>query len=354
MRTTSVFSVVAVVAAIGSVAIFAAAGNHDRGPELLTIEGDISPVHDPALIKEKTTWYLFSTGGAIRRSKDLHHWTLAGKVFDKLPAWATDEIAGVRGGYWAPDISFYKGVYRLYYAVSTFGKNDSAIGLVTNKTLDPDNSSYKWIDQGMVLRSHNGDDFNAIDANLAFDENGGQWLAFGSFWSGIKMRRLDPQTGKPSTSDSTLYSLASRSRNADPATLNGRPMVNAIEAPFIVRHGSYYYLFVSFDICCRGANSTYNVDVGRSSTITGPYQDIQGKPMMNGGGSRLTTGTTLWRGPGHEGILLQAAGPDLMVFHAYDVATGKPFLKISTITWDRDWPRVAPLPGDPMPALGSK
>ncbi len=323
-------------------------------PELLTLGGDISPVHDPAIIKEKDTWYVFSTGGSIRRSSDLHHWERLGKVFEKLPAWTNTEVPEVRGGYWAPDISFYKGVYRLYYAVSSFGKNDSAIGLATNKTLDPDSSEYKWIDQGMIIRSHRGDDFNAIDPNLAVDEEGHHWLDFGSFWGGIKMVRIEPETGKLSASDTKLYSLASRRKRSAAATPSDSTNKNAIEAPFIVRHGTYYYLFVSFDFCCRGANSTYNVAVGRSRNITGPYRDKLGIPMMEGGGTRLTASTTSWRGPGHEGILLQPGGPDLMVFHAYDAITGRPSLQISTIAWtERGWPEIAPLPGDPMVAAES-
>jgi arabinan endo-1,5-alpha-L-arabinosidase len=308
-------------------------------PELYKLDGDISPVHDPVIAKEGDTYYIFSTGGTIRRSKDLHHWSLCGRVFDKLPDWAMQEIPGVRGGYWAPDISFHKGVYRLYYAVSTFGKKDSAIGLATNKTLDPDSPDYKWIDQGMVFRSHREDDFNAIDPNLATDANGGQWLDFGSFWGGIKMRRIDPETGKLSGKDMKLHSLASRPRN---------PGVPSIEAPFIVRHDSYYYLFVSFDFCCRGAKSTYNVVVGRSADITGPYVDVSGKPMMEGGGTQLTRSTSLWHGPGHEAVLLQPGGLDLMLFHAYDGTTGKPFLQISSIAWANGWPSVAALPGDPI------
>jgi arabinan endo-1,5-alpha-L-arabinosidase len=282
-------------------------------PELFQLDGDISPVHDPAIIREADTYYLFCTGGTIRRSKDLHHWSVSGKVFEKLPEWATREIPGAHGGYWAPDISFYQGMYRLYYAVSTFGKNDSAIGLATNKTLDPESLDYKWVDEGMVFRSHRGDDFNAIDPNLVTDAQGGQWLDFGSFWGGSKMRRIDPATGKLSEHDTNLYSLASRPRN---------PGVPSIEAPFIVHHDSYYYLFVSFDFCCRGVNSTYNVAVGRSANITGPYGDASGKPMMEG-------------------------GPDLMVFHAYNGTTGKPFLQISTLVWENGWPRVAALPENP-------
>jgi len=319
-------------------------------PQLLELDGDISPVHDPVIIREKDTWYLFCTGGTIRRSKDLHHWTTVGKVFEKLPDWATAEIPGTRGGYWAPDISVYRGVYRLYYAVSTFGKNESAIGLATNKTLDPDSPDYKWVDEGMVFRSHKTDDYNAIDPNLAVDKDGNQWLDFGSFWGGIKMRRIDAKTGKLSAGDTTLYSVASRRNDAHPSNSSGPPVKNSIEAPFIVRHDRYYYLFVSFDFCCRGANSTYNVVVGRSTSITGPYQDRDSKPMTQGGGTRLTNGTSLWRGPGHEGVLQQKHGTDLMVFHAYNSTTGKPFLQISTMKWEDGWPQVAPLPGDPIPA----
>ena len=314
-----------------------------NAPELYPLDGDTSPVHDPVIIKEGDTYYLFSTRGSIRRSQDLHHWTLSGAVFDKLPEWAAREIPGVRGSYWAPDISFYQGTYRLYYAVSTFGKNDSAIGLVTNKTLNPESPEYKWVDQGMVFRSHKEDDFNAIDPNLATDEQGRQWLNFGSFWGGIKMRRIDPETGRLSPEDTRLYSLAARPRVPDPARLDS-PGAPAIEAPFIVRHNGYYYLFVSFDFCCRGAKSNYNIVVGRSREITGPYSDASGKPMMEGGGTQLIQGTSSWRGPGHEGILLQPGGPDLMVFHAYDGVTGRPSLQISTIVWESSWPRIAALP----------
>jgi len=179
------------------------------------------------------------------------------------------------------------------------------------------------------------DDFNAIDPNLATDEHGRQWLNFGSFWGGIKMRRIDADTGKLSQEDAKLYSLAARP-----------PAPHSIEAPFIVQHDSWYYLFVSFDFCCRGAKSTYNIVVGRSRDITGPYADASGKPMMEGGGTQLIEGTSLWRGPGHEAVLLERGGPDLMLFHAYDGTTGRPALQISTIQWENGWPRIARLPGE--------
>jgi len=298
------------------------------GAQLLQLSGDISPVHDPAIIKAGGAWYLYCTGPArpghipIRCSTDLHSWTLCGRVFDTLPEWATREIPGSRTA-WAPDISVFRGTYRLYYAVSTFGHNDSAIGLATSKSPDS-----QWTDRGMVLRSHEGeDDWNAIDPNLATDAEGRQWLVFGSFWGGIKMRRIDAETGMLSRDDTRLYSLAQR---------------EAIEAPFLVRRDKYYYLFVSFDFCCRGVNSTYKIAVGRSREITGPYVDRAGKPMMEGGGTLLETGTPRWRGPGHEAVLL-GSPDDLLVFHAYDGTTGRPTLQISTLVWEDDWPVAASL-----------
>jgi len=319
-----------------------------KEPELLQLSGDVEGVHDPAIIKEGSTYYVFCTGGSpgegvipIRTSPDLHRWTLAGYVFDKLPEWATKEIPKARGA-WAPDISFYNGKYHLYYALSSFGVNESAIALATNQTLDPKSPKYRWVDEGLVVRSHEGkDDFNAIDPNLVMEDQRNGWLNWGSFWGGIKMRRIDPQTGKLSSVDTTLYSLSSRPRIHAHQT---PPVEGAVEAPFIVRHGDYWYLFVSFDFCCRGAKSDYHVVVGRSRQVTGPYLDKTGKPMTEGSGSLLIEGTTPnWRGPGHEAVLEEAGG-DYLVFHAYNGTSGKPSLQISTMVWEDGWPRVGILP----------
>src|ERR1041384_3479742 len=307
-----------------------------KNPEVLALSGDTEGVHDPVLIKQDDTYYVFCTGGRagvgmipIRTSKDLRNWTLSGYVFEKLPEWATKEIPRARDP-WAPDISFFNGKYHLYYSVSTFGSRNSAIGLATNLTLDPKSPKYKWVDEGMVLRSEQDkDDWNAIDPNLFIEDKHNIWLDWGSFWGGIKMRRIDPETGKLSTKDTMMHSLASRPRTP--------PVGGAIEAPFIVRQGGYYYLFVSFDRCCRGANSTYNVVVGRSRKVTGPYVDKTGKPMTEGGGSPVIAAMTPnWKGPGHEGVLREP-GADYLVFHAYNGTTGRQTLQISTMIWESGW-----------------
>lgn len=156
------------------------------------------------------------------------------------------------------------------------------------------------------------------------------------------MRRIDPVTGKPDQSDPTLYSLAARVQpaNGDPAKPGLPPDWQAIEAPFIVRHDNFYYLFVSFDLCCRGTHSNYRIMVGRSQHVTGPYVDADGKAMLMGGGTQLLTGNNRWLGPGGQSILQQPQN-DFIVFHAYDATTGKPALQISSITWNFDWPHIA-------------
>jgi len=297
------------------------------------LSGDFWGTHDPSIIKQSNTWYVFATGKApdggqiaIRCSQDLRNWRFCGHVFDGIPDWIRKESPGTRA-LWAPDISYYRGEYRLYYAYSLFGKNTSGIALATNRTLDSRSPDYNWVDKGPVLRSSASDDYNAIDPNFVIDKRGRSWLDFGSFWSGIKLRRLNDD-GMPSAKDPKLYSLAAR-----------QPPAHAIEAPFIVRHGKYYYLFVSWDLCCKGARSTYRIMAGRASRITGPYVDEDGKPLLNGGGTELLKGNPEWVGPGGESIL-PGSPHDVIAFHAYDAKTGTPALQISAIDWTGGWPHI--------------
>lgn len=318
-----------------------------QAPHAYTLSGDFSGTHDPSIAKQGNTWYVFATGRApgggqfpIRCSTDLTDWHLCGRVFSEIPDWIQKASPRTKD-LWAPDISYEYGEYRLYYAYSLFGKNTSGIALATNKTLDPKSPDYRWIDKGLVLRSTASDDYNAIDPNFIMDAHGRSWLAFGSFWSGIKLRQLN-NNGKLSTNDTKLYSLATRAKSSGsaPGKSGLPPDLTAIEAPFLVRHQRYYYLFVSWDLCCRGARNNYRTMVGRAKKVTGPYLDENGTPMLQGGGTQILAGNSAWVGPGGESILMGSPN-DLIVFHAYDTKTGRPVLQISTIDWSDGWPHVA-------------
>ena len=323
-------------------------------PHALHLEGAVQFTHDPSIAKDGGTYYVFATGKAmgggqfpVRCSEDLTHWRMCGRVFDAIPEWIQKRSPGTKE-LWAPDVSFEHGEYRLYYAYSLFGKNTSGIALATNKTLDPKSPEYKWVDKGLVLESKETDDFNAIDPNYVEDARHGAWLSFGSFWGGIKMRALDAATGMLSTKDTKLYSLAARKRPAnppvqkfDPEHPSVPPDWQAVEAPFVVKHGGYYYLFVSFDLCCRGTKSTYRTMVGRARAVTGPYVDKDGVAMTKGGGTQLLGANQRWLGPGGESVLMEPKGKDLIVFHAYDAQTGKPSMQISTLVWKDGWPMAA-------------
>jgi arabinan endo-1,5-alpha-L-arabinosidase len=308
-----------------------AEGNDDMPFE---VTGSVRQVHDPVIIREADTYYLFCTGTGVprRTSADMIHWrhSFPASVLPHVPAWALEMIPGAIN-IWAPDISYYNDRFHLYYSVSTFGQNQSVMGLATTPTLDHTADDYGWEDHGLVLASTRSDNYNCIDANLILDDDGVPWLAFGSHWSGIKMRRLDYETGMPSEEDETLYSLASRAIHP-----------RAVEAPFIFRKDDYYYLFVSFDSCCQGVNSTYRVMVGRSEEVTGPYVDRDGVDMMNDGGTQVTFPTERWRGPGHNAVF-HDDGVDYVVYHAYDAEShGVHTLRIDRLDWDEDgWPYIA-------------
>jgi arabinan endo-1,5-alpha-L-arabinosidase len=286
--------------------------------------------HDPStIVKCGDQYWTFYTGRGIQsyHSKDLIRWEAGPRVFTDPPTWVASTVPENRNAhFWAPDVIRAGNRYLLYYSVSTFGKRLSAIGLVTNPTLDPSDPNYQWTDQGIVVQSSASNNFNAIDPAVAFDAQGKLWMTFGSFWSGIKLIQLDPTTGLRVREDSSMYSLAHN---------------DSIEAAFIARHDGFYYLFVNWGACCRGVNSTYEIRVGRSDKITGPYLDREGVDLLKGGGSLVLASQAPFIGPGHAGIISEK-GTNWFSCHFYDgTRRGSPTLSVLPLHWQTNgWPKI--------------
>jgi arabinan endo-1,5-alpha-L-arabinosidase len=287
---------------------------------------------DPSdIVKCKDEYWVFYTGRGVPsyRSQDLVKWERGPAVFKTPPEWIATIVPENRYmSYWAPDIMKLGDRYLLYYSVSSFGKMTSAIGLATNPTLDPDDPAYHWTDQGFVVRTQEGDGYNAIDPCVFHDSDGSLWLTFGSYWTGIKLIQLDPQTGKRIAPDSEMVSLAYN---------------ESIEASYLCKHDNYYFLFVDWGSCCRGPKSTYNIRIGRSEAVTGPYRDKAGAEMLRGGGSLfLATTNGPLIGPGHAGTL-NAQGRNWFTsdFEGDLRMDGRATLAIMPLRWNADgWPEA--------------
>jgi len=303
------------------------------------LTGDVR-IHDPSVIVADGHWVAFETGregywrGAIllKTSPDGISWKNAGGIGKGLPAWPEQEQGYRSQVIWAPNAVKHGDSWYLYYAVSSFGINASVIGLMTNAALDPLAPDKGWQDQGLVLKSGVKDDFNAIDPYRIDTTDGRAFLSYGSYWSGIKMRELDPASGKLLAADTPVFDLASR---------NG----DGVEASSILAHEGRYYLFVSFDQCCRGVDSTYRIMVGRADAVTGPYLDRSGTPLMEGGGTPLQARLGRFIGPGGQEPVF-GADRDLFAYHYYDGDDrGASKLQIAPISWDSEgWPVLAPPP----------
>jgi arabinan endo-1,5-alpha-L-arabinosidase len=291
-------------------------------------------VHDPSTIVQcKDEYYVYATGMPMFHSKDLITWTRGPTPITQGLSW-TESAIGPRGrnaqpgAYWAPDVIHVKDKYFLFVSISGFGVNTSGIGVLSSPTLDPNDPACKWTDNGLVVKSETRDDFNCIDPAALYDTDGRLWLSFGSFWSGIKLIELNPDTGARIAPDSPMYSIAHW---------------DSIEASYIYKHDGHYFLFVDLGMCCRGARSTYNMRIGRSDKITGPYLDKDGKDMLLGGGSPLMDshiGPLI--GPGHAGIV-QVGDKFFISCHMESNATGGGTLSVRPLTWD---PQGWPTPGD--------
>jgi len=286
-------------------------------PKALTLSGNLG-THDPSVILVNGTYYLFATGNGIgaKTSTNLTTWAAVADVFSSIPSWVANSISSVTN-IWAPDISYFGDQYHLYYAVSTFGSNQSCIGHATRASM----SAGSWTDHGSVICSNVGttDNWNAIDPNIIVDDAGTPWMTFGSFWSGIKLVKLD-STG--ARADTTVLSIANNS---------------SIEGPYIIHQCGYYYLFVSFGSCC-GSPWDYNIRVGRSTSVSGPYTDKAGTKMMSGGGTLLVQGNSTWTAPGHNAVLVTPSGT-YNFYHALDSNHANAVLRISQLVVDAEgWP----------------
>ena len=303
------------------------------------------PVHDPVMAKEGDTYYVFGTGDGISTlySKDLINWEKGNPIFSETPEWVKNALPNFtkKNQIWAPDIIFYKGLYHLFYACNaTPGKPDAAIGHATNPTLDPKSPKFRWTDHGKIIQSvMERDMWQAIDPNAIIDENGTPWLAFGSFWDGIKLVKLTEDM-MSLTWPQEWHSLARRPSQKQFYEYSLED--SQIEAAFIFKHAEYYYLFVSFDMCCHGLDSDYKIAVGRSKSITGPYIDRVGFPMLTGGGTVIAIGDgKRWAAVGHNSVY-KFDDKDYLVAHGYSIPdNGAPKLIVSELKWDdRGWPII--------------
>lgn len=313
-------------------------------PNIADLTSDVSPIHDPSMIKVKGAYYLYSSSdlGSFYRSENMREWVLEGEVFAQFPVWLKEQIP-VADHIGAPDIAYYGGRYLLFYQSHKSNTCNAATGLATNTTLDPSDPNYEWVDQGLILRSepfYEGVDiycgnekatFNAIDAHFTQDSDGKPWLVFGSTIGGIKLVALDPQTLQLAD-EHEFITLAQR------WLLQDDPI---IEAPHIVQRHGYYYLFMSFNHCCLDDKTQYQIRVGRAEKITGPYYDKSGWPLYLEGGTLLIDKDDRFIGTGHNDVYSES-GQDWLVHHGKDPAEAyKAYLHIRELNWDKeDWPTV--------------
>jgi arabinan endo-1,5-alpha-L-arabinosidase len=313
-------------------------------------QGNMVPVHDPSITRRADgTYVVFDTDIPFlhnteyieeRCSTDLLEWHGCGFVFSELPGWVQAQYPEAHL-LWAPDISYFHGLWHLYYAASTLGSQHSGIGLATNVTLDPRDPRYAWQDQGVVLSSEPGSDFNAIDANILVEPaQGGKqarvWMSYGSFWKGLFQQEVDPATGRL-VDGGKRWHLAEQ-----PVRRHG-----ALEGAAMLAHDGWYYLFASVGLCCDIPieRDTYQQIVGRSHNVHGPFVDQNGNKLLKGGGTVLLTGDAHWIGPG-GGSAWQSGngGETLFTFHAlHRSQNGALDLWVERVRWTDGWPVLEPI-----------
>lgn len=282
--------------------------------------------HDPAVIYADGLYWMFYTadGIGVKYSTDAANWKDGAPIFSKPLSWWKNYVPRKTDfNIWAPDISHYNGKYNLFYSVSNFGENASVIGLMQCTSI----LKGDWVDKGAIISSSTSSKYNCIDPSFIYA--GSPYLVFGSFWSGIYIVRLSSADMKPNQG---VIQIADRKSGA-----------NAIEGAMIWgAPNGYYYLFASFDNCCKGLQSTYSIRYGRSKSVTGPFVDQNGRSLLEGGGSILAASAGNTIGPGGEQVFKMKDGSDAMAFHFYDkTRNGQATLGIKKIKTSNGWPVFA-------------
>ncbi|KAF8990502.1 glycoside hydrolase family 43 protein [Cyathus striatus] len=289
-------------------------------PNPFNVTGNTA-VADPSMCQDKHgTYFVFSTaqGISIRTSPNLVNWTLIGTVWSEgaNPNWTDPYTQTSNGSLWSPDCTYLNGEFILYYSASTVGSQNSAIFLAKSETGLPGS----WVNHGLVTSTSSANDYNVCSI---FTYLGKEWfLSFGNFWTGIKLVSLDPLTGL--LRDRTMTSLAERSMNA-----------GNIGASVIFGFGGYFYLFTSWDNCCQGLSSTYNIRVGRGTNVMGPYVDQDNVDLYAGGGTLVLSSHENIIGSGGQDLLL-INGKPILVYHYY-TPTGS-YLGINNLDFSSGWP----------------
>jgi arabinan endo-1,5-alpha-L-arabinosidase len=287
-------------------------------------------MHDPStVVMHDGKYYVYATGAGlpIAISDDGWTWRRAGTLMQSLPGGRPGPEVIARGGNntWAPDVIRSGDKYLVYYsAPGTQPK--AAIGLLVGRTLDPESPDYTWEDAGPVVWSDGVEDSNAIDPGVFRDPtNGTLWLTYGSYFGYIRLVELNPKTGKRLYPERKPVNIA----------------VNS-EASIVIFRDGWYYLLVTHGSCCAGANSSYNIRMGRAKKITGPFVDNMGIDMLQGGGKLFLGSGGRFIGPGHFGLLDLGDGVQKFSCH-YEADLdrgGISVLDIRPLLWRDGWPEA--------------
>jgi arabinan endo-1,5-alpha-L-arabinosidase len=269
-------------------------------------------IHDPSTIMQcDGKYYTFGTGGGGLISDD---------------GWIWHSGAVRPGGGVAPDVIHIGDRYYVTYAKGgggLAGGHASNVYVMWTKTLDPQSPDFGFKDETVVASSNGVEDCDAIDPAFLLDPTDGRlWLSYGTYFGFIRIVELDPRTGK---------------RIAD-----NQPVDIAIdcEATAMMYRDGWYYLLGTHGTCCDGANSTYNIRVGRSRSVTGPYLDNMGRDMLKGGGKFFVGAGGHVTGPGHFGLLDLGDGVEKFSCH-YEADLeqgGRSVLGIRPLLWKDGWP----------------